>query len=179
MKLALALWGLAAIGLVVQGALATIVPAPYCPDLALVMLISIGLHWEGFASGALLTVLLGFAADLLAGSLLGQHALIFLCVFAGSQIAARQLNLRSIPSLVAMGATVSFLCGALLISLSGLFVASETPTWYWRPDLLTRTFVTALLTPVALAVVHGLTARLVDEDAGPRTQRLARTGRVA
>ena len=98
---------------------------------------------------------------------------------AGAQIAARQLNLRSVPSLVATGATASFLCGASLIFLSGLFAASAPPDWYWRPDLLARTAVTALLTPLGLGVVHALTARLADEDAGPRTQRLARSGRVA
>lgn len=179
MKLALALFGLAALGLILQGALGTFLPVAYCPDLGLLMLLCIGLHWEGFASGALLASLLGFAADLLTGSLLGQHALLFLCVFAGAQIASSQLNLRSIPSLVTTGAVVTLLCGSASILLSGMLVASAATAWHWRPDLLTHTLVTALATPIAVALVQRITSSLADVDAGPRAQRLTRPGRVA
>ena len=47
------------IGLLLQGALATFVPAFLCPDFALVMVLSIGMRWDGFASGAILAGLLG------------------------------------------------------------------------------------------------------------------------
>ena len=45
MRLGLALLGLALAGLVLQGALATFVPIAYHPDLALLLLLCIGLHW--------------------------------------------------------------------------------------------------------------------------------------
>ena len=46
------LWALAALALILQGALSTILPAFFCPDLALVMVLCIGMQWEGFASGS-------------------------------------------------------------------------------------------------------------------------------
>lgn len=176
MRLGVALWSLAVIGLLLQGALATFVPAFLCPDFALVMVLSIGMRWEGFASGAILAALLGFATDLLSGALLGQHALVFLLVFATGQLAARQLNLRSALSLMTTGASVVLAGGLLLVSLSG-FSHGGGGGWFGRLDLLSRAAVSALFTPPIYALVQRCAARLNDEEAGPRAQRLVRSRR--
>ena len=178
MKSAAALWGLAAVGLIMQGALATFVRPFWCPDLALVMVLCIGMQWEGFASGSLLAALLGFAADLLAGSLFGQHALLFLLVFAGGQMSARQLNLRSALSLVMAGFAATLLGGLLLVLESNVWLGGFDGGWFWRPGLFARAGVSALFTPAIFALVQALAARMADEEIGPRTQRLARVSRV-
>ncbi len=54
MKRASTLLGLGVAVLVLQGALATVLPPPWCPDLALLVLIGIGLRWSGLAGGLLL-----------------------------------------------------------------------------------------------------------------------------
>lgn len=178
MKAAVALFGLAWAGLVVQGAVATFVPAAYCPNLALILLLCIGLQWEAFSSGAMLAAAIGFSTDLLSGALLGQHALLFLCVFAVARIAARQLNLPSAASLVAIGAVVGFLFGGGQVFLSVLFFGTDSANSYWRPDLLMRVGISALFTPVIFPLVQSLMARLSDKDAATLAPRLLRSGRV-
>jgi rod shape-determining protein MreD len=178
-KLVLTLWGMAAVLLVLQGAFATFVSPFWCPDFALLLVLCIGMQWEGFASGSALAAGLGFAADLLAGSFAGQHALLFLLVFAVGQLAARQLNLRSALSLMTAGGAVVLAGGLFLISLSSVGEPGSAAEWFWRPELLPRASVSALVTPGIFRVVQRLAARLTDEDTGPRAQRLARPGRVA
>ena len=122
MKRASTLLGLGLAALVLQGALATLLPPPWCPDLALLVLIGIGLRWQGFAGGLLLAALLGFATDLLSGSLLGQHALLDLFAFSGTVIAARQLNLRGTWPLAFFALVVTFLYGLVMLAITGFFV---------------------------------------------------------
>ncbi len=59
----MALLGVGVLALVLQGAVATIVPPPLCPDFALLVVIAIALHWQRAASGLLLAFTLGYAAD--------------------------------------------------------------------------------------------------------------------
>jgi len=61
---------------VFQGVLNTFVPARFAPDLGFLVVIALGLHWRSTAGGLVLAATLGFAADLLSGSLLGQQALL-------------------------------------------------------------------------------------------------------
>jgi rod shape-determining protein MreD len=176
-RLAAVLWSLAAIGLLLQGAFATFLPASLCPDFALIMVLCIGMQGDGFASGSILAALLGFAADLLSGALLGQHALLFLLVFATGQIAARQLNLRSPLSLMTTGASVVLAGGLLLISLTGVSQGGADAQWFWRPDLLGRAAISALVTPAIFALVQHFAARSAEEEAGARAPRLVRPRR--
>ncbi len=48
MKLAGALFALGLGGLMIQSVLATSLPHPWCPDLALLLVLGIGLCWERF-----------------------------------------------------------------------------------------------------------------------------------
>ena len=179
MKLGFALWGLAAVALVLQGAVATFVPPFWCPDFALVLVLCIGIQWEGFASGSAVAAALGFAADLLAGSTAGQHLLLFLLVFAVGQLAARQLNLRSALSLMTTAGAVVLAGGLFLIALSSVGTAGASLGSFWRPELLQRAAVSACVTPAIFAVVRRLVARFTDEDTGNLAQRFARSGRMA
>ena len=84
MRQLLAMGALGVLALVIQSALATFVPPPYCPDLGLLVVIAIGLRWRGLTVGLLLAALLGFAADIMSGTLMGQHALLRMVAFASA-----------------------------------------------------------------------------------------------
>jgi len=172
MRQGLALAVLGVLTLVLQGALATIVPPPWCPDLALLVVISIGLRWRGLAFGLCLAAGLGFAADLLSGSLMGQHALLRLFVFIAAFFAGRQLNLKgSLPlALFATGVTVAY--GLLLLGLSDFFVGGQGLTWGFVGALLQHGVVNGLCAPPVLSVVGRLVAWLGDDETGSRTLHL-------
>jgi cell shape-determining protein MreD len=103
--------------LLLQGALAMIIPPPWCPDLLLLAVISIGLRWWGLARGLVLAYLLGFAADILSGSLVGSHALLGMLAFMSAVLAGRQLNLKGTLSLAVFGWAVSFFYGLALYAV--------------------------------------------------------------
>jgi rod shape-determining protein MreD len=158
--------GLAA--LVVQGVLATLIAPPWCPDLALLVLIAVGLRWEGAASGVLLAALLGFATDLLSGSLLGQHALLDLFIFTGTLLASRQLNLRGVFPLACFAAGISFLYGAAMLAITGFFVGGAELGWSWLSGQLIHALVAGLVAPFISALVGRLFDRFTEQDAGNR-----------
>ncbi|HKK50298.1 MAG TPA: hypothetical protein VKA74_01865, partial [Myxococcota bacterium] len=71
MKSFLAILALGLLALIGQGALARLLPPPWCPDIAWLVVVALGLRWPHFLSGLLLAVLLGYAMDLVSGSLMG------------------------------------------------------------------------------------------------------------
>ena len=93
MKSALVVLVLGLGALIVQGAIARMIAPPWCPDLAWLVVIGIGLRWPSFLSGVLLAVTLGYSMDLVSGSLMGQHALLRLVSYLAAALAARQLDL--------------------------------------------------------------------------------------
>ena len=88
MKAALAFLGLGALAIVVQGALVGVFPARWCPDLGFLMVIGLGTRWRSSGGGLVISAALGYLADLLSGSLLGQHLLLRMFAYA----AARRAN---------------------------------------------------------------------------------------
>ena len=54
MKSTLAVLALGLGALMIQGALARALPPPWCPDLAWLVVIGVGLRWPGFVSGFVL-----------------------------------------------------------------------------------------------------------------------------
>jgi rod shape-determining protein MreD len=96
LKRVLALLVIGAFAPMVQGAVGTFVPLHYCPDLGLLLVVGLGLCWRSTASGVALSAVLGFIADLLSGSLLGQHMLLRIFAFGAARACSRQLNLRGV-----------------------------------------------------------------------------------
>lgn len=179
MRHALALIGLGVLALIVQGALAAIIPTPLTPDLGLLVVVAIGLCWRGTASGFAIAALLGFAADLLSASLLGQHALLRLLAFGAARLASGQLNLRGpIPLAVfAGGLTVAY--GAGVLALSGFFTGAWDWSFGWLVSLLQHAFANAVCAPGCLALVAAVSARLGEGEAGRRPLPLEARGRSA
>ncbi len=171
-----------AVGLVVlalQGALATFLPAAWCPDLGLLFILAVGLCWEGAASGLVIAALLGYAADLLSGSMFGQHALLRLFVFSVAFLTCRQINLRGALPLISFAAAICVVYALGAELLTAFFRGEQVLSPSWLAELLPHVFVTSLLAPWVTSAVAWLWAWLGDESAGRRSLQLDARGRVA
>jgi cell shape-determining protein MreD len=166
-KRASTLLALGVAALVVQGATATVLSPPWTPDLALLVLIGIGLRWHGLAGGLLLAALLGYATDLLSGSLFGQHALLNLFAFSGTVIAARQLNLRGSWPLASFALAVTCLYGLAMLAITGFFVGGVELRFGWLGAQIMHGAVTGAFAP-ALSGLVGRAANWADDDPGHR-----------
>lgn len=178
MKRVITLLGIGIAALVAQGALATLIAPPWCPDLALLVLIGIGLRWSGIAGGLLVAAFLGYATDLLSGSLLGQHALLDLLVFTATLVATRQLNLRGPWPLAffAMGMTVIY--GLLMLAITGFFVGGVELRLAWIGSQVIHALVTGACAPTVSALV-GRASGWADDDPAHRSLGLDRVRRPA
>lgn len=78
----------------VQGAVNAFLPPHVTPNFGYLIVIAVGLHWRNAAAGFTIAALLGFTADLLSGSLLGEQALLGMFAFAAARLGSRHLNLR-------------------------------------------------------------------------------------
>ncbi len=150
--LAVVVLGLLALG--VQAGLALVVPRELCPDLGLLVVIAMGLHWHQATSGLLVAFALGLAADLLSSSILGAHALLRVLVFATTALARSQVNLRGGATLALFAAGMTILCAAALFSLIRFFGgAGEGPRWPDVGGLLPHAFINAVFAPVVSTVL--------------------------
>jgi rod shape-determining protein MreD len=164
--------------LIAQGALATVVPPPFCPDLALLAVLVIALRWHGLVLGFLLAALLGFAADLLSGSLMGQHALLRLLAYVGAYFAGGQLNLKGSVPVAIFGASVSLLYGLALVGLTGFFVGDSDVSWRGFGDLLIHSAVNGVFAPWIFALVTRALALSGDPESATRTLHIDPHGRA-
>ena len=163
-------------------------PPPFCPDLGLLVVLSIGLRWRGLPLGLALATALGFAADLLSGSLLGQHALLRLIAFASAFLAGRQLNLKGSLPLVVFAGSVSFAYGLAVLAVSGFFAAGASAGAAgasssaaagaagagarWLLESVWHAAVNGALAPGVFGIVSQVAARTGAEDALSRTLRI-------
>ena len=168
MKQGIALCLLGLLALMLQGALATLLGPSLCPDLGLLVVIALGLRWPNLASGIWLAAGLGYASDLLSGSLLGQHALLRGLAFLGARLGSRQLKLRgALPRTVFVGA-VSVLYGVALVSLTDFFTGGIDLRWRWFGGLLVHSAVNALLAPWISSLVQRVWSSLGEDESGQR-----------
>jgi rod shape-determining protein MreD len=164
MKRWLALLALGILALGVQGGLATLLPRAYVPDLGLLVVVVIGLEWSGFASGILLAAALGFAADLLSGSLMGSHSLLRVLVYCSAALAHRQLNLRGAMPLGLFMAGMTMLYSVLLIALTRFFGLIPVAEWSSLASLFPHAIINAICAPPMSAFVAWMLERLSGDD---------------
>jgi rod shape-determining protein MreD len=176
-SVALLLIGIAA--LMVQGALNTFVPARFTPDLGFLIVIALGLHWRSAGGGFVIAAALGFAADLLSGSLLGEQALLRLLAFGTARFASRHLNLRgAVPQAVFV--LIFTAVNALGIGLLNSFFTSRGGfDLVMLRDLPPHAAINALFAPLVSRVVEAVASALGDDDGGRRLLRLAPRSRTA
>jgi len=164
--LAVLLLGFAA--LVVQGALARTIPPPWCPDLAWLVVIGLGLRGPRVLSGVFVAVPLGYAMDLLSGSLMGQHAFMRLISYLVAAVGSRQLDLSGgLPvSIFVFGMTVLY--GLGIVATLSFFVGSDAIGF----DVVTSALGHAVANVIAAGPMIGLVehalARFSDEEAAQR-----------
>jgi cell shape-determining protein MreD len=161
--LALALLGASA--LIVQGTLAALLPPGLVPDLGLLLAVAAAV------SALLLAAGLGYGADVLSGTLLGEQALLRLLAFAATRFVSAQFHLeRGLPF-----ATFCFVVGLLdplgVAALSLLFAGASPFGWEALPTLALRALLLALLAPSVHRSLSALVERFQDGDARRREVR--------
>ncbi|MCG8589385.1 MAG: rod shape-determining protein MreD [Proteobacteria bacterium] len=164
MKLGFVFLALGGLGLVVQGVLAELVSPRWSPDLSLLVLVAMAYHWRPAASGYVLAATLGYATDLLSGSLLGQHALLRVATFAGARLASRQLDLRGTLPLAVFVAGVTLLYGLGLFWSSDFFAGEAGLSWGGVGGVLGHALVNAVAAPFVAAGVGRVAQWTVEED---------------
>lgn len=174
MKSTLAIVALGLLALVLQGALARAVSPPWCPDLAWLVVVGLGLRWPGFLSGFVLSAFLGFAMDVVSGSLLGQHMLLRLVTYLAAAVASRQLDLSG-------GIPVAFLTFALsaaygfgVVATRSVFagVVAQGIGVELVALAVAQGFINMLCAGPVVAAVERIVSRFADEE-------LSRRGGVA
>ncbi len=168
MKSAFALLALGIAALVVQSALARLLPPPWCPDLAWLVVVGIGLRWPSFLPGVVLAVVLGYAMDLVSGSLMGQHALLRLVSFLAAALAARQLDLSgSLPVAIFVSAMTVFY-GFATVTMLSFFVGAPWLGLDVIGAAIAHAAVNVLSAGTVLSLVERVLARFSDEEIGRR-----------
>ena len=162
MKSVAAIFAVGVLALVVQGALARTIPPPFCPDLAWLVVVGIGLRWPHFVSGVVLAVVLGYGMDLLSGSLMGQHALLRLVSFLAAALAARQLDLSGGVPVGIFVLVISVVYGVAVITSLSFLVDANRPGFDVVGALLAHAIVNAT------GIQSDAIRQLADPTASPR-----------
>lgn len=165
MRADLALFGLGLLALIVRGAAAGFFPSVWLPDVGLLVVLAIGVTRAG-ARGLILSAALGYTADVLAGSLFGQHALLWILAFAATRVAARQLDLRRLLPFAVFAAGITALDGAGLVMATRFFAGTASIDTRFLGDLAAQVGVNAFVAPLVRALAWGILEAIgVDERA--------------
>lgn len=166
--LALAAVGVSA--LVLQGALAALLPPALVPDLGL--LVTVVAAVEAPALGALaLAAGLGYGADLLSGTLLGEQALLRILAFAATRFVTAQFHLERPLPLASLCLGVALLEPLGTAALSSLFAGASPFGWEALPTLGVRALLAAALSPVVHMVVSSALLGLSEGEVRRREVR--------
>jgi rod shape-determining protein MreD len=171
-KQGLVLVALGVFALMVQGVVTQVLPAYWVPDFGLLLVVAIALCLRGAASGVVLAALLGYATDLLSGSILGQHALLRMAAYGVARFGSARLNLRGpLPQALFVG----LLSAAHAVGLWGLFAffAADIGSSLLTPrELFPHALVNGIAAPFVSQGIGALLDRLGDDEAGQRPIRL-------
>lgn len=180
MKSSMAVLALGLLAIAVQGALARAIAPPWCPDLAWLVVVGLGLRWPGFLSGFVLAAVLGFAMDVVSGSLLGQHALLRMLTYAVAALASRQLDLAGGIPVALTGFALSLGYAFGVVATRGVFgggghLASLAPESLGL-EVFAVAVAQALVSMLCAGFVVGLVERIVNRWA---EEDLARRGALS
>jgi len=166
LKRVLALLAIGALAPMVQGAAGTFVPIRYCPNLGLLLVVGLGLSWRSTAGGLALSAALGLVADLLSGSLFGQHMLLRIFAFGAARACSQQLNLRGViprATFVTALTVVSALGSGMLTSFFG---AGPGVDGAMLRDLIPHALINGAFAPLGVWFVERISSWLSEGDAG-------------
>ena len=179
MKRVLGLLGLGVVALMLQGAVASFLPARFCPDLGFLLVVALGLCWRSVVGGVCVAGAIGYTTDLLSGSLLGQHALLRLAAYAVARFGNRHLNLRGALPQAVFVAVLTCANAFAMALLTSFFSPGTGVGMVALRELLPQAVANALFAPLIALVTARTVARLGDEDGGQRVLPLAPRGRIA
>jgi rod shape-determining protein MreD len=157
--------------LVVQSVAALHLPAALVPNLSLLVAVALGLQLEA-ASGLFVAGALGYASDLLSGSLLGQHALLRALACVGTRLANTGLDLRRFLPLAIFAALLTLAEAAALGGLSTLFAGRAAFDRALFAVLGQQMLVNALAAPFVSAVAGRVVRWTLPEESLRRSVRL-------
>lgn len=173
MKVAIGLLLLGALAPMIQSSLGQFFPAALCPDFGLLLVIAIGLCGRSVAGGLLTAGFIGFVADLLSGSLLGQHLLLRVLAFAVAKGASRQVNLKGFVSQFVFVALLTLFDAVAMGGITAFFSPGAGFVSIGVGDLLLSALVNALAAPLVTKLVVSVFARLGDDEGtGRRVVRI-------
>jgi rod shape-determining protein MreD len=164
-----ALAALALFAVVLQGALAALLPPALLPDLGLLVTVASAVAAPAVAA-LLLAVGVGYGVDVLSGTLLGQYALLRLLAFATTRAVHGQFHLERGLPLASFCFALSLLDAVGLAALSNLFLGASPFGLEALPAGLGRALLTAALAPAFHRMVSGLLS-LQEGDARRREVR--------
>lgn len=171
MKRGLVLVALGIAALMVQGAVASVMPARFVPDLGLLLVFGVALAVRSPVEGVALAGVVGYGTDLLSGGLLGQHVLLRMAAYGAARVGGARLNLRgALPrAIFVFFLTLGHALGLWLLSV---FFAPEAARGLMGPGtVLSQALVNAVLAPACTELVASLAARLSEDEPG-RPMRL-------
>jgi rod shape-determining protein MreD len=167
---ALALTGLALGALVLQGALAALLPPALVPDLGLLLAVVTAVVAPALPA-LLLAAGVGFGADLLSGTLLGEQALLRILAFAATRFVSGQFHLERGLPLASYCLALGLLDPLGIAALSALFSRPSPFGWEALPTLAVRALVGAVLAGGVHRLVGVALETLQDGDARRREVR--------
>jgi rod shape-determining protein MreD len=172
LKQGLVLLGLGVVALMAQGVVTQVLPAHLVPDFGLLLVVAIALRLRGAASGVVLAALLGYATDLLSGSLLGQHALLRMAAYGVARFGSARLNLRGPPPQALFVALLSVGHAVGLWGLFAFFAPDIGSSLLTLRELLPHALVNGIAAPFVTQGIGALLDRLGDDEGNQRSIRL-------
>ena len=170
MRGALAWSAIGLLGVAGQAMLVAGFGSGWVPDLSLLAVIAAALVL-GPSEGLIVACVLGFGADMVSGSPLGQHAFVRVIELTVVRGFAGQLDLRRVVPQAVLGFAVSLLDSALLAGVSFLFVPTFAVAWSELGGLVARAAVTGLAAP-AVGSLARTVIEWLSETEGRREMRL-------
>lgn len=168
MKVAIGLFLLGALGPMIQSSLAQFIPASLCPDFGLLLVISVGLCGRSVAGGLVIAGFTGFVADLLSGSLMGQHMLLRVVAYAVAKSGSRQVNLKGFGSQFVFVALLTLFDAFVMGGITAFFSPGAGFVSIGGGELMLSALVNALAAPFVMKLVVRVYARLGDDEGGGR-----------
>ena len=178
MKRVLALLAIGALAPMVQGAVGTFIPLHYLPDLGLLLVVGLGLCWRSTAGGLVLSAALGLIADLLSGSLFGQHMLLRIFAFGAARACSQKLNLRGV---IPRAIFVSVLTVATTLGtgvLTSFFAAGPGVDGEMLRELVPHALINGAFAPLGVWFVERISSWFSDADAGHQLLQLRPRNRL-
>ena len=161
---ALALVGIGFGLLLVQSTLHHLVPWQRATlDLALPLLLAMGLSDIAPAWGSPVAFVIGYMADSFSGSPMGLLTIVAVGTFLVGHLASVRLFMQGIPFQVVLTFVVSLLSSATILGLRVLFDRGwEGPSVAWL-DLLVRATMTAAVAPLVFVLATRVVPRRTEE----------------